>query len=67
MEFTCSKIDNVNNRILVKSTRSAKKMILAGFTVIDIKPYKTDNKRTVFIFKASDELIKFIIENNIEV
>ncbi len=44
--------------ILVFNPKIARSLIKAGYQVIDIKPYKENTDKTIFVFKRSDELLK---------
>lgn len=52
---------------VIASTRTAKELVKNGFPIVDIKPHKNDGRRTVFVFDNTDELIKFISDNKLEV
>ena len=45
---------------VISSTRLCKELLYEGFNIIDIAPHRMDNKRTVFIFKNTDKLQKYL-------
>lgn len=50
--------------ITVFTAKVARKLLKEGFTIVDIKPDRLDpdHKRTLFLFKNEDGLMKKIIE-----
>ena len=50
--------------ITVFTAKVARKLLREGFTIVDIKPDRLDpdHKRTLFLFKNEDGLMKKIIE-----
>ena len=46
--------------VSVFSPRVARNLIKSGVQVVDIKPFKEDSSRTIFIFKKNDEVMKEI-------
>lgn len=50
--------------ITVFTAKKARQLLKEGFTIVDIKPDRLDpdHKRTLFLFKNEDGLIKKIIE-----
>ena len=46
--------------VSVFSPRVARNLIKSGVQVVDIKPFKEDSNRTIFIFKKTDEVMKEI-------
>lgn len=53
-------------RIVIFTAKLARNLLKDGFTIIDIKPDKTDpdNKRSVFIFKNENQIEHKIKEYN---
>lgn len=52
--------------IVIFTAKTARKLLKNGFTLVDIKPDKTDSdcKRTVFIFKNEDGIMEKIHKVN---
>lgn len=52
----------MKNTVTIFTAKKARQLLKAGFTLIDIKPDKTDNdcKRSIFIFKNEVGLLETI-------
>lgn len=57
-------MDMKNKAITVFTASKARELLKYGYTIIDIKPDKTDEdgKRSVFIFKYEDGLLEKVKE-----
>ena len=62
--FTERKLIMRKDVITVFTAKVARKLLKEGFTIVDIKPDRLDpdHKRTLFLFKNEDGLMKKIIE-----
>ena len=51
--------------ITVFTAKKARKLLKEGFTIVDIKPDKTDfdGKRTLFLFKYEDGIMEHLSSN----
>lgn len=41
----------------------ARDLIKKGFNIVDIKPFKEDKNRTIFVFDRNEEILKEIHSN----
>jgi len=48
----------MENSIVIRSAKIARLLLKSGFRLIDIKPHKKDNKRSVFVFVRTEALLK---------
>lgn len=48
------------NSVLVFNPKIARDLIKQGFQVIDIKPFKENVDRTIFVFERTEEVLKVI-------
>lgn len=48
--------------ILIFNPKIARSLIKKGYQVIDIKPFKENTDKTIFIFKRSQEILREIQE-----
>lgn len=46
--------------VLVFNPKIARDLIKKGFNIIDIKPFKEDKDRTIFVFQRTEEILKEI-------
>jgi hypothetical protein len=46
--------------VLVFNPKIARGLIKKGYIIVDIKPFKEDANRTIFVFERSDEILKEI-------
>lgn len=54
--------------IVIKSSTTARALIKSRkFELIDVKPHKNNKDRTVFVFLRTDELMRYICNNSLEV
>lgn len=53
----CSDGISEQKNILVRSPSIARNLLKKGFKIVDIKPNKSDKKRTVFIFENKEGLV----------
>lgn len=53
---------NIKEGFLVTTACSARKLLKLGYIIIDIKPDRQDNTKTVFIFKREKDIEKIIYQ-----
>lgn len=49
--------------VLVFNPKIARGLIKKGFNIVDIKPFKEDANRTIFVFERTEEILKEIHSN----
>lgn len=62
MQDTERRINCMKETIVIFTAKKARMLLKKGFTLVDIKPDKTDfdGKRSVFIFKYEDGILENI-------
>lgn len=55
-------VNEKKDAIVIFSGRVARELLRKGFTIIDIKPDKTNRVKTVFVFKVENQIEKCLVE-----
>lgn len=54
--------DEEKQAILIFSGHVARKLLKMGYTIVDVKPDKTNRIKTVFVFKRENNIEKVLAE-----
>lgn len=53
---------NTKDTMVIFAGRVARELLHRGFTIIDIKPDRTNNLKSVFVFKVENDIEKHVSE-----